>query len=85
MPGKRGLFSSLDNSDDALAADYTQGSAVRMRHIADFSTISKRSLVSVNDLKKNKNFETVKHKYTGPQSTLLSEQRALKERLAEQR
>lgn len=85
-PGKVGLFSSLGHSDEALAAgDYTQASAIQIRKFADFSSISKKSLVSANDLKKNKEFAMVKEKYTGPQSTLVTEQRRLKEKLEEQR
>ena len=58
---------------------------MQVRQLADLSMISKRTLVSATDLKKNQDFETVKQKYTGPQSTLVAEQRRLKERLDEQR
>lgn len=67
--GMGGFFSS------SLDGDYTNASAmqIRARHHTDLSTMSKRTLVSAADVKKNQEFAAVKQKYTGPQSTLLAE------------
>ena len=85
----QGLFSSLELSSEAIgpikvgAPTPTKdlSTSLLIHGTADLSTLSKRSLVSVVDLKKNEGFASVKQKYTGEKSTLVEEQRRLKEKL----